>query len=363
MADPHQNRIDILDYARFCAAFLVMGFHYFFLGVKENMPGIGFSKGWSDVFQFGHAGVSLFFMISGYVIFFSSKGRTAAQFVSARVLRLYPVFLVALIGTTLALNLYGTLSEAIRPLQFLQNLTMLPTYFGGAFVDGSYWTLRLEICFYALIFVIILIGASAHLERFFLMWPIIILISQITPFGMNALLSCYSAYFAAGALFAMRRSNNSWLIKILLVLCYFESLYWSSILSHPLDTGNKVMLVLISSFYIFFVFMNSYSILCMRLPGAQLVGAITYPLYLIHQAVGYLVIRTFATPSNKVAITLGTMGAMVLVAYLLHRIIEIKAKPVSKRLINVLVAVPIAFLEKIIRSTIITSVDKAYKLR
>jgi peptidoglycan/LPS O-acetylase OafA/YrhL len=226
---------------------------------------------------------------------------------------------------------------------------MVPTYFGGMNVDGSYWTLRLEICFYALIFVVILIGASAHLERFFLMWPLIILAAQFTSWGTATLLSCYAAYFAAGALFAMRLTTSNWLIKVLLLLCYFESLYWSSILTNPFDTGNKVMLVLITSFYMFFYFLNNPGLLRLRLPAARLVGALTYPLYLIHQAIGYVIIRTFATPANKVAVTLGTMGIMLLVAYLLHRVVEVNGKEISKRLINTFVTLPLAFIEAMIR--------------
>lgn len=73
MAESHRGRIDILDYARLLAAFMVMGFHYFFYGIKEKIPGIGFTRGWSNLLQFGYAGVSLFFIISGYVIFYSSQ--------------------------------------------------------------------------------------------------------------------------------------------------------------------------------------------------------------------------------------------------------------------------------------------------
>jgi len=349
MTEQHQSRIDILDYARFLAAFLVMGFHYFFFGVKEYVPVIGFSKGWSDIFQFGYAGVSLFFMISGYVIFYSSKGRTAAQFASARILRLYPAFLTALIITTIFLYFFGLANEVVNPLQFLQNLTMLPTDLGGKYVDGSYWTLRLEIFFYALIFIIILVGAAAHLERFFLIWPVIILVAQFTPLNAFPLLNCYFAYFAAGALFAMRRIKFTWVSNAMIVLCYFESLYWSSIFSHPFDTGKKVMLLAITGFYLFFVLMNKKNIFQMKLPGANLLGALTYPLYLLHQMIGYIIIRMFATPENKVSVTLGTMVAMVIAAYLLHITVEVKGKLFSKKIITYFISVPINYVENLIR--------------
>lgn len=265
-------------------------------------------------------------------------------------MRLYPAFLVALICTTTFIYFFGTAEEVITPFQFLQNLTMFSTDFGGKYVDGSYWTLRLEVCFYALVFLMILVGASKHLERFFMMWPIIILVAQFTPLHSLLLLNCYFAYFAAGALFAMRRTRSGWLLNILLVLCYFESLYWSGILTHSFGINNKVMLLAITAFYVFFFLLNYPALLAMKLPAARLAGALTYPLYLIHQAIGYIVIRAFATPENKVAVTFATMAVVLVVAYVLHRIVEVNGTAFSKRVIHAVVIVPISLIENIFRS-------------
>ncbi|MBB1075267.1 acyltransferase [Rhodoferax sp. 4810] len=87
------KRLELLDYGRFSATLAVMFFHYFFNGIQngkissfEHIPWV------IDFAKYGYLGVEFFFMISGYVIFFSSKEKTAGEFGAARVLRLFPAF-------------------------------------------------------------------------------------------------------------------------------------------------------------------------------------------------------------------------------------------------------------------------------
>ncbi|MEL7088997.1 MAG: acyltransferase family protein [Planctomycetota bacterium] len=87
------SRIQLLDYGRFGAAIAVVGYHWFFNGIHNGKIDSLELQPWAvESVKYGYLGVEFFFMISGYVIFFSAKNRSAAQFATLRATRLYPAF-------------------------------------------------------------------------------------------------------------------------------------------------------------------------------------------------------------------------------------------------------------------------------
>ena len=98
-----------------------------------------------DRFDLGRYGVVLFFLISGYVVPFSLRGVHALpRFALTRVLRLYPGFWLSVAAMT------ATSAAVPTSAQLVANLTMAPTLFGQPPVSGVYWTLFVELAFYAL---------------------------------------------------------------------------------------------------------------------------------------------------------------------------------------------------------------------
>lgn len=67
----------------------------------------------------------------------------------------------------------------------------------------------------------------------------------------------------------------------------------------------------------------------LRLPGAATAGALTYPIYLLHAHIAYMLLDTFATESTKwlvyTAVTVFVLG----LAYALHILVE--RHPLSRR--------------------------------
>ena len=101
---------------------------------------------------FGKVAVAIFFMVSGYVVPFSLKGRRGpglARFVISRFFRLYPLYWVSLL---LALAVTAWLHDALPfpPPVVALNLTMLQQFFHRPNVLGVYWTLQIELIFYVL---------------------------------------------------------------------------------------------------------------------------------------------------------------------------------------------------------------------
>lgn len=161
------KRVDILDYARFAAAIAVVLYHYTYIGIAaKNVTSMGFMPDLIVYTKYGYLGVEFFFMISGYVIFFSAKNCDAAKFTTLRFLRLYPAFLTGVLLTSLVQFFWGT-SNSVYLSQIIYNLTMIPRFFGRDYVDQSYWTLQLELQFYILISFFLLFRLK-KIEKFFL---------------------------------------------------------------------------------------------------------------------------------------------------------------------------------------------------
>ncbi len=139
MAEQHSKRLGGLDALRGLAAAAVMLYHYtawypFLTGSKLPISA-----------PYGIFGVELFFVISGFVIFMTlERTPSLAEFIAARVARLYPAFLASMLAT-----LWLT-AESLRPDQLFANLTMVPLALGQMPYDGSYWSLRFELEFYVL---------------------------------------------------------------------------------------------------------------------------------------------------------------------------------------------------------------------
>jgi len=135
---------------RFFAAMAVLLFHY----------GAGFSNRIhapspvSHLLHNGFLGVSLFFVLSGFIITYSHfsqalPAREVGGFYWARVARIYPVYLLALILDlpTLAVPLH--LPNALAVLTMTQAWTPPASHLGLSWVMQA-WTLSIEAAFYVL---------------------------------------------------------------------------------------------------------------------------------------------------------------------------------------------------------------------
>jgi peptidoglycan/LPS O-acetylase OafA/YrhL len=110
----------------------------------------------------GHYGVNLFFIVSGYVIFMTlHRTREPMDFVVSRFSRLYPAYWVA-VGLTFAVTaLLGLPGKEVSFGQALGNLLMFHGLLGVPDVDNVYWTLQVELLFYAGMFTVHAMGAQA----------------------------------------------------------------------------------------------------------------------------------------------------------------------------------------------------------
>jgi peptidoglycan/LPS O-acetylase OafA/YrhL len=149
------NRYDHIDALRALAALLVLWCHadgLFELDGSTELPA------WIEP---GRAGVILFFAISGFVIPFSLRGTPVdgtRNFVIRRFFRLYPAYWLSIPLGWLAIHWYR--GETFAPLDIIANATMLQEFFGLRDAIGVYWTLAVELVFYAICLVFFCCGIA-----------------------------------------------------------------------------------------------------------------------------------------------------------------------------------------------------------
>lgn len=155
----NQKHILGIDILRFFAACLVVAFHYCFLMgtvpgglVGKASQGIVKFPELYDFTNFGWVGVEIFFVISGFVIAFSGEKSTAFSFLRSRVVRLGPAVWICAPVTLIATALVGFRSNEIMFRAFRHSMAFLPR---DPWIDGSYWTLGIEISFYLAVFLLI----------------------------------------------------------------------------------------------------------------------------------------------------------------------------------------------------------------
>ena len=150
------TRMAHLDGLRGVAILSVLGFHYFSC-FQSIVP---YGGAWAEFppFRWGHLGVHLFFAISGFVIAMTLERCTGLDdFAVRRFARLWPTMLLC------SLLSYATLSRLPspwppKPADFLPSLSFIDGFvwnklipgLDAGWIDVAYWSLFVEVRFYAL---------------------------------------------------------------------------------------------------------------------------------------------------------------------------------------------------------------------
>jgi len=351
------KRLELLDYGRFMAAIAVLIYHYFFDGISNGkISSIDHIPGFVEFAKYGYLGVEFFFMISGYVIFFSARNRTPREFAIARAVRLYPAFWFAVIFTTVFAQFWGGTEMSVTIQQALANLTMIPESLGYGYVDGVYWTLNLELRFYLGVFFCLIIGWQSKLDFIFLLWPWVMLLALFLGQQHIPYLGDYYSYFAAGSIFAILKDRPSKVGIASLLISFYLCMNFSTknafVAPNSQEVGsfNWVVTVVILVHFLVFCFLNSKTGSSLTLPGSKLAGSLTYPLYLIHSHFSYMIISQFSTNENKLFIYVVTFVLVLLVSYFIHVFVEKKLAKLSYRIFSYTVGTLVDILNHILTS-------------
>jgi peptidoglycan/LPS O-acetylase OafA/YrhL len=302
---PIVDRVPELDLLRFIAASAVVVYHLMtapIIGGRPDLNAFGITQAFV---QFGFLGVHLFFMLSGFVILWSSENRSAGQFVLSRIARLYPSFWVCMLLTALVLTVLGNFyAPSLRTV--LVNLTMVPTQLGVPAVDGVYWTLWVEMRFYLLVFIVLVTGTMQHVERWIGVWLIACIAAAAgwAPRWLQFIaMAPLAAFFISGCLFYLIRSRGPSVFRIGAViascaLCALDAVHEQNSFIHGTryPVGTMTTVVIVSAIVAFHLAMFAIALKPSILPASRkwyILGSLTYPLYLLHNMIGKAFGETF----------------------------------------------------------------------
>lgn len=346
-----RGRLRVLDSLRLVAALAVVLFHY----TSANSPAWGSPVGTvfpalQNVTIYGAMGVYLFFMISGFVVLMSAWGRTPQQFIASRVARLYPAYWLGVILTG-ALIFFdrstpsGDTWKAIGPGGFLVNFTMFQTAFGVQHVEGAYWTLWVEMQFYILLGVILLVGITRN--RILLLcgiWPVLGIMAQLSnvPILTEFLEPRYAPYFAMGMLiFLIRRDGWSVVpVGLLLANLAYALNVGATVTAPGLLVATKgtvsaaVVMAIIVVFVAAIMVVTLTPVANVDWKWLSVAGALTYPLYLLHDVIGQWLISLFPRSWSPWLILGIGIAIMLVAAYLVNRFVERQFGPRLRRAIE-----------------------------
>lgn len=291
-----------------------------------------------DLFSPGRVGVVAFFCISGFVIPYSFGGKNPAlSFPINRFFRIYPAFWLAVCLATLVFAELGVRSTT--PSQFLVNLTLLHRMVGVPYILTVDWTLLIELLFYVSCYALFLVK---RIHSFPVHFAAMVVLLAIALGGgvyrwyhpMSSLPIGIPTYLAAmhfGALTRMRVTGYgpvaTRFFPAALFLLVFGAAAANTLAYHHTKT-ELIGVVAANTGYLGGVALFLacvYAKLFVSGP-AQLLGKVSYSVYLLHTIVLAIVIGLWPFFSSWIMALLVLVPAyfavVVLVSILAQRYVE-----------------------------------------
>ena len=332
------GRLAILDGLRLLAATMVVFYHY--VGAPNLDIGKTAVMAWgapaANVFPgplhqlatYGWTGVELFFLISGFVICMSGWGRKPADFFVSRVVRLVPGYWTAIALMTAVLLLLPRLTGGIGIRTALANLTMVQTAYRVPNLAPAFWTLFVELMFY-LLFGLVAIGGVTYrrMVAFCVLWSVGSIVAADSHSTLLTVIASpsYSPYFIAGIAFYLiyRFGGN-------LLLWGIVAFSWLLTMQN-LQSGQPWQAnVLLTSFFVMLALVATHRLDRIRWRWLTVAGAMTYPLYLIHQDIGFTVFAYLRGHVPAEVLVVATYVLMLGLAWLIHRVVERPLAPLLR---------------------------------
>jgi peptidoglycan/LPS O-acetylase OafA/YrhL len=321
----NSRRIDLLDSFRFLAVLGVLLYHFTFEW-KDHCP---YGDYFGSLFRYGYLGVQFFFIISGFVISYTLEGTDSlSSFWKNRFIRLFPPLLACTIitfGVAGILDSHLLFPNAHKTINFLPTFTLTNpslwtslthTHFG--WINGSYWSLWVEIQFYLLASVCYFWNKVNFFRNILVTAVLLSIVKYIPSYllhgGSWGPFSPGMTYFLSGWAFINAAFNIDYYILWFALGIIFHHLYKGvRIWSQPLTTicslivlcllyvdrpyaemiyGVRIFQLMVVTLFLLLIYKKKVlSFLDNSL--FKRIGVISYSMYLIHEVTGVLLINRY----------------------------------------------------------------------
>lgn len=292
-------------------------------------------------FNFGPFGVGVFFLISGMVIPFSIEKNTRLGFAAARILRIYPTYIAALLIEVAVL--YTSSVAWHRPFTLTattiwSNALLIYDLIGEPSLDLVNWTLSVELKFYLLAMLLlpairrgrawVLLAAAAAIvainAAMTLGWVGDIAAQPSTPsytFSSHSVCLVFMLIGVAFNFHLRRLLSTPGLLAVVALLAMMFAIAWQLSVWHdqyPIVTANYA--------YALALFAALYAVrrIVPSNPALDAMAAVSFPFYVVHSLMGYTLLRSLMVGARigyPLAIAI-TLPAILLFATALHIAIE-----------------------------------------
>lgn len=309
------GRWDNIDMLRAIAILLVLVFHF---TARQDPSYLGYDH-FPFSLEWGWLGVDIFFAVSGFCIFMSlDSSRDGVHFLAKRMARIQPAYMAGVVATFLFVGWFGLDGREVDLMTMSANLLWANAMPGIRHVDGVYWSLVAELKFYLFV---------AILYQFRHRVPLTLAWLGFCVFGRVLLMAggkielvghlVFIAHYAPAFLFGLmahewRRLSPTARWSSLaagLALVATESRY---------EGLPALMAPALMAATVIALFARG-----IRIPAwARFIALISYPLYLVHQNIGWIAMREI---SPLESIWLGWAAAIAVtfgLAYIIHLTVE-----------------------------------------
>jgi peptidoglycan/LPS O-acetylase OafA/YrhL len=334
------GRLQFLDLLRGVAALLVVFDHSFNVPVVDDLI--------HKYFDTGRLGVTVFFLVSGFVIPLTLERRASIiAFVVNRFFRLYPLFWLSIVGVAA----WVVFRIPLTPVEYYQvfethllrnlliNATMLQEAFHIPNAIPVYWTLTIELAFYVCCVLLFRFGyLKRSTETAWAVWTIVLLVAVVLPciirhrvpfehiFAFVTFFLGTVVYRNYHGLVSDRRLITLTVAVVSLAMLGTACNYYFFTTSSELVTPQASATTYLASFLAFFVVYANRS---RKFPAVFLwLGRISYSVYLLHPLVIELSVYTLGELAR---FTVG-LPATLAVSTLTYKYIESPAIKMGHRL-------------------------------
>lgn len=345
MSPTSGKRVETIDVFRGLAILMVVLYHFTARLPAEAMNVSGMPA--PPVF-FGWAGVYFFFAISGYCIYLTlERSATISLFLARRFSRLYPAFLAA----ALFLFAYGLIAPVPsipaadfheRPSTLVDLVLNLLVIGDGRWVNGSFWSIAVEIKFYIGLGLLALLVPDRQKLATLFAW----LSLAAAPFWLLAMgyalgggshlpqkliglatIAPYLPFFAIGIL-ARTHKPGSPLGALLLALCFVEgaAVIFMTALDGSPDVLAAALTTLITMGLLGALVAFGAGVPMPHMPGLSravaALGFVSFSWYLVHENLGASFLFNLNRVMPNTLAVLLAVGATLLIAWVFSQLVE-----------------------------------------
>ncbi|TCV97931.1 acyltransferase family protein [Biostraticola tofi] len=288
-------RVEALDGLRFFAFLMVIMYHYMF---ASPLSGLLPKELAVRSFFYGDFGVDLFFIISGIVISLSSDGRKPFDFIKSRINRILPTFFIfSVVALIFSISL-PMVEFKERAESLIYSLTFFPQAFGHSFFSDVYWTIQKEVTFYIIVSIMMVFGVwESNKRNFCFAWLLLAFANQyvISSSLIEYLfITEYAGHFIVGiAIYNISKDRVNPLdiaiIALGSILIYSRMVGFNQHSQSSFGYSVTNASLLLSCLVLITLSWCAFNIkeVGKHYSTVKFLGAMTYPLYLIHADIGF----------------------------------------------------------------------------